>query len=123
MHLCIPVEEDRGLASRVCAHFGSAPVFLIVDPDGGHCRAVPNPGADHRHGMCMPLAALAGERLDGVVVAGLGARALDRLMSAGLPVYASAHATVGETVRAFQSGGLRLMEPAAACAGHEHGGH
>ena len=31
MNLCIPVESDEGLNSRVCAHFGSAPAFLIVE--------------------------------------------------------------------------------------------
>ncbi len=33
MNICIPVNEDKGLQSPVCAHFGSAPAFMIVDTE------------------------------------------------------------------------------------------
>ena len=42
MNVCIPVDEERGLDSPVCGHFGSAPFYLIVNADSGDCHAVPN---------------------------------------------------------------------------------
>ena len=61
MHICIPVLDDRGLDSQVSAHFGSAPGFMIVDTESGSCRLIGNGNQHHAHGMCQPLAALAGE--------------------------------------------------------------
>ena len=60
MKLCIPVDEDLGLESPVCAHFGSAPYFMIVEVESRTHRAIPNRNTHHQHGACAPLAALAG---------------------------------------------------------------
>ena len=120
MNLCIPVTEDRGAESPVCAHFGSAPLFLIVDTESGACRAVPNRNLHHAHGMCMPLSALAVETIGGMVVGGIGMGALSKLGAAGIRVFRSEHATVAEALEAFRAGTLRPMEPGMACAGHGH---
>lgn len=122
MNICVPVDEDKGLESRVCAHFGSAPVFLIVDVASGTWRTVLNGNQHHGHGMCLPLASLQGEHIDGVVVGGIGMGALNKLNSARIQVYLSEHATVAETVAAFKAGTLKLVQPNMACA-HRHQGH
>lgn len=123
MTICIPVIADRGMDSPICEHFGSAPLFMIVDTESASCRAIPNNNAHHAHGMCMPLQALQGERLDGMVVGGIGAGALGKLMAAGLEVYLAAHPTVAETLAAYKAGQLRALTPAMACGGHHgHGG-
>ena len=121
MNICIPVNEDKGLQSEVCAHFGSAPAFLMVDTDSRICRAIPNQNQHHGHGMCMPLQSLQGERIDGMVVGGIGMGALNKLNAANIKVYVSDLSTVAETVDAFKAGTLRLMQPSMACAHHGHG--
>jgi len=121
MNICIPVTEDRGLESPVCAHFGSAPIFMIVDTESGSCRPVPNRNMHHGHGMCQPLAALAGEKIDGMVVGGIGMGALNKLQAAGVGVFMSRHATVKETVAALKSGALEHVDPRAACSHHGQG--
>jgi predicted Fe-Mo cluster-binding NifX family protein len=121
MNICIPVDEDKGLQSQVCAHFGSAPAFMIVDTDSERCRAIPNNNQHHGHGMCMPLQSLQGEHIDGMVVGGIGMGALNKLNAANIRVYLSEHATVAETVTAFKGGTMRLMQPGMACAQHGQG--
>ena len=121
MDICIPIDEDNGLQSRVCAHFGSAPAFMIVDTETGTCRAVPNTSQHHAHGMCMPLASLQGESIDGIVVGGIGMGALNKLMAANISVYLSEQGTVAETVAAFKAGTLKPMQPGMACAHHGRG--
>jgi predicted Fe-Mo cluster-binding NifX family protein len=121
MNICIPVNEDKGLKSEVCAHFGSAPAFLIVDTDNESCRAIVNRNQHHAHGMCAPLASLQGERIDGMVVGGIGMGALSKLMAANVQVYVSDFATVAETVAAYKAGTLQPMQPSMACAHHGHG--
>jgi predicted Fe-Mo cluster-binding NifX family protein len=74
--------------------------------------------------MCAPLASLAGEQIDGMVVGGIGMGALNKLMAARILVYLATHPTVAETVAAFKAGTLPLMQPGMACAHHDHGhGH
>ncbi len=124
MNVCIPVEEDQGLESPVCAHFGSAPIFLIVDTDTQTCRAVANANKHHAHGMCQPLASLASENLDAIVVGGIGRGAIGKLKAANIQVFLSQFPTVKETIEALASGGLRPVTPDMACGGHGHGhGH
>lgn len=122
MKICIPVNEDGGLESTVCPHFGSAPVFLTVDTDTGETRAIVNRNQHHGHGMCQPLAMLAGEALDAVVVGGIGMGALNRFRGAGIEVFLAQHSTVGQTVAALKAGELEPVRPDGACGGH-HGGH
>jgi len=123
MNLCIPITEDQGMKSQVCAHFGSAPMFLIVDTETLVCRAVPNKNQHHGHGMCQPLLALENERIEGVIVGGIGMGALNKLMMAGVQVFLSEHPTVRETVEAFKAGTLKPMQPGMACGQHGHGPH
>ncbi len=121
MQLCIPVLDDHGLGSRVCAHFGSAPAFMLVDTDTGACRLLANHNSHHAHGMCQPLAVLAGETVEGLIVGGIGMGALMKLQAAGITVYRTMHETVGETIAAFKENALQPVAPGEACAGHHHG--
>lgn len=121
MNICIPVTEDRGPASPVCAHFGSAPVFMIVDTEAGDMRAVVNNNEHHAHGMCQPLQGLAGENLGGMVVGGIGRGALMKLAAAGVDVYVSTEDTVGETLKALKDGRLAKATLDMACGGHGRG--
>jgi len=120
MQLCVPVLEDQGLDSRVSAHFGSAPAFMIVDTDSGACRVIANNNSHHAHGMCQPLAVLAGESVDGIIVGGIGMGALMKLQAAGIEVFRAVHPTVAETIAAFKEGALQPVGQDEACAGH-HG--
>jgi predicted Fe-Mo cluster-binding NifX family protein len=121
MNICIHVEEDQGLSSPVCAHFGSAPLFMIVDTDNGACRAIPNANQHHGHGRCVPLEALRGETIDGMVVGGIGMGALNKLIAAGIQAFLSGQSTVEETVTAYLTGTLRPVTAETACG--QHHGH
>ncbi len=121
MKICIPVEGNNGIDSRVCAHFGSAPFFMIVDTDTAESDSIVNNGAHHAHGMCQPLTLLEGRDIDGVVVGGIGRGALFKLQAGNIGVYMAEHATVRETVEAYNAGTLKRVGPADVCAGHGHG--
>jgi predicted Fe-Mo cluster-binding NifX family protein len=120
MRICIPVLEDKGLESRVSQHFGSAPAFMIVDVESGECRAIANNNRHHQHGMCQPLAAIAGESVDSIVVGGIGMGALMKLQAAKIAVFRAECQTVGETLEALKTGTLRPVDPDTACGQHRH---
>lgn len=120
MNICIPVEDNQGLDSAVCAHFGSAPFFLMVDTETFAFKAVPNNDRHHAHGMCHPVAALAGEKVDGIVVGGIGMGALNKLNTAGYQVFQSRFSTAKETIDAFKNGKLSVFSTQNVCGGHGH---
>lgn len=121
MNLCIPVNQDLGLQSPICAHFGSAPMFLNVDTETLVCEALQNQNQHHDHGMCRPLDNLRGHVIDALVVGGIGQGALYKLAAAGIQVFLAAAPTVGETVAAYKAGTLQPVDPRNACAHHGHG--
>lgn len=123
MNVCIPITDDQGLQSPVSAHFGSAPFFMIVDTASGACRTVPNHNSHHGHGMCQPLSSLAGEKVDGMIVGGIGMRALGKLQALGIQAFLSECPNVGEAVAALKAGTLRPVTADTACAHHGDGQH
>jgi predicted Fe-Mo cluster-binding NifX family protein len=125
MNICIPVVLNEGLESSVNEHFGSSPAFLIVDTETGQHRAIENRDQNHTHGMCQPLAALSGERIDAIVVGGIGMGALNKLAAAGIDVFLAQPGTAAATVDAFKAGTLRRATPQNACVHHGgcHGAH
>jgi predicted Fe-Mo cluster-binding NifX family protein len=117
MNVCIPVNEPQYGASSVCAHFGSAPAFLIVNTEVGTYRTVVT-GGQH---MCGAIGTLRSENVESAIVGGIGMGALHRLAAAGIQVFAAQHPTVDENLAALKAGQLPLMALDGACAHHGHG--
>jgi predicted Fe-Mo cluster-binding NifX family protein len=122
MRIAIPVAKYCGLESTVYGHFGSAPVFALVDTETLSVEAIGNCDHAHVHGACSPMKALSGARPAAVIVGGIGAGALLGLREAGIKVYRASGGTVADAVRQFKSAALPEIEADGACAGHD-GGH
>ena len=61
MKICFPVESDKGLDSEVFGHFGSAPIFVVIDTEANSIDTINNQDLGHAHGMCSPLKTLDGK--------------------------------------------------------------
>jgi predicted Fe-Mo cluster-binding NifX family protein len=118
MKLCIPVEEYRGLDSLVYGHFGSAPVFALVDSETLAVESIGNRDHDHQHGACNPLKTLGGHQINAVIVGGIGPGAIRGLNQAGIEVRQFAGGSVAEAVRRFNANELPALTLAQACGGH-----
>jgi predicted Fe-Mo cluster-binding NifX family protein len=121
MKVCFPVENNQGLASAVFGHFGSAPLFVVVDTETGQVAEVINRDLHHAHGACSPVKALGGHTVDAVVVGGIGGGALNGLSRAGIRVYRAGGPTIAENVTRLRDGGLTQWAPGETCGGHGHG--
>jgi predicted Fe-Mo cluster-binding NifX family protein len=121
MRICVPVEDSSGLKSKPCAHFGSAPYFLIHDTETGSCEVIDNRDRDHMHGMCQPLKMLEGQSLDAVACGGMGPGALHRLREGGIKAYRSTGLSAEEVVRGCKEGTLEEITPETACRDHSCG--
>ena len=118
MIVCIPVNEDKGLQSTVCGHMGSAPMYLVVDSENEGCRVISNAHRHHEHGTCAPLAALEGENIDLMVVAGIGQGAMNKLAAAGIRVCMTQGPTVSEVMNALRAGTLGEVPPGMIRCNH-----
>ncbi len=120
MKLCMPIESNEGLKSKLCDHFGSAPSFLILNTEDNSFQVSTNVNQHHDHGMCHPLQSLLGQTFDCIVVRGIGAGAIGKLKAANIKVYRSAGATVEAVVTSWKEGKLKELRPESACTGHHH---
>lgn len=122
MEIAFPVQENRGLESPVYGHFGSAPVFVIVDTDNLDVRTVENNNLQHDHGQCQPMKALSGNIVDAVVVGGIGGGALQRLNAEGIRVFRAVEGSIADNLELVKSGKCPEFLMNMTCAGHLHKG-
>jgi predicted Fe-Mo cluster-binding NifX family protein len=125
MKVCFAVTENEGINSTVYDHFGSAPLFVMVDAGSSDkMTVVDNKDKEHVHGACNPIMAIGGRDIDAVVVGGIGAGAIRGLNAQGIKVYRSMAKTVKENLDLLKDGQLPELGMQQACAGHEGGcGH
>ena len=121
MKIAFPTQEKNDRQSEVHNHFGSAPHFVVVDTETDDSHHIDNQNLDHTHGNCQPLVALGGNRVDAVVVGGIGGGALRKLLSNGIKTYRAVEGTVQENLELIKDGKLPEFSPDHTCQGHHHG--
>jgi len=77
---------------------------------------------DHAHGMCSPLKALDGKKVDAIVVGGIGAGAINHLNQMGIKVYRGSEGTIQDNIDLFENNTLPEITMDQACGGHGHNG-
>jgi predicted Fe-Mo cluster-binding NifX family protein len=121
MKICFPVAEANGMDSEVYGHFGSAPAFIIVETDENRVTTINNRDQHHSHGACNPLKALNNQKVDAIVVGGIGAGALIKLNQHGMKVFQARAQTVKENIQLLRDQQLPEFTMQHTCAGHGHG--
>ena len=124
MKVCFPVQKDEGVESQVYNHFGSAPVFIVVETEGKDVQRVDNSDQHHVHGACNPVMALGGQKVDALVVGGIGGGALMKLNAMGVKVYEAGSRTVKENLEMLKGNKLQELTMDHSCRAHDGGcGH
>jgi len=118
MKICIPIETNEGLESKVFAHFGSAPIFLLYDTDKESFEVINNNDKRHVHGMCHPLKALENQNINAVVCAGMGARAVQKLNQGGIRAYRAIAGTVEDIIKRYTKSELEEITIENSCLNH-----
>ena len=118
MRICIPTETNKGKEAAVYGHFGSAPYFTIYDTENSAVEIVNNSNQDHSHGMCQPMGALMGKKIDAIVCLGMGMRAVQKLNEANIKAYRAVASTVSEIIKKYKDNELEELTVQNACAQH-----
>jgi predicted Fe-Mo cluster-binding NifX family protein len=105
----------------VYGHFGSAPVFALVDTETLAVEALDNRDHGHQHGACSPLKAIGGQQVKVVIVGGIGPGAIRGLQAAGIEVFRFVGGTVADAVQQYKDGALSALTLDHACGGHGSG--
>jgi predicted Fe-Mo cluster-binding NifX family protein len=122
MRICFAVLKDEKMGSRVYNHFGSAPMFIVVNVETKDVSTINNSDQHHAHGSCNPLKALDGQKVDAIVVGGIGAGALTRLNQSGIRVYRAHSGSVRENLALFEAQKLGELSLNQCCGGHSDEG-
>jgi len=118
MKICIPIETNEGLKSKVFDHFGSASYFLIYDTNNATFQIIDNADRHHIHGMCHPLKTLANIELNAVVCRGMGARAVQKLNEDGINANRARAETEEDIIKKYTESSLEEITTKNACTGH-----
>ena len=105
-------------------HFGHCDAFTLVDVENGNIMdvtTIPNQG--HEQGGCMvPVNVLAGQKVNAIIVGGIGMRPLMGFKQASIDVYFdSTRSDIRPVVEDLIAGELPLMDDNQVCGGG--GGH
>ncbi|MBF0202864.1 MAG: NifB/NifX family molybdenum-iron cluster-binding protein [Desulfamplus sp.] len=122
--VAIPSEKDGGLDGIRSGHFGHCDVFTLVDVENGEIRNVSIlQNREHVQGGCMvPVNLLSENKVNALVVGGIGMRPLMGFRQAGINVYHDAvRAEIRPVVEDLIAGKLPLISDNQVCGGG--GGH
>lgn len=118
MKICIPIKEDNGLDSIAYNHFGSAPFYMIYNLGNQEIKVIENDDLHHVHGMCQPIKALNGEKVDAILVGGIGAGALKKLNDQDVKVYRVSEDTVSMNIELLKQNKLYEFSINDSCSSH-----
>lgn len=82
-----------------------------MDTDSGAIEEIKNGAEHHAHGMCQPLKALGGRRVEAITVGGIGDGALKKLQAQGVRVSRATEGTVGQNVEFAKRNMLPEFDP------------
>lgn len=89
MKIGITLNDEKGLESEVCAHFGQCSHFLIVETDGKNVtgsKVVAN-SAEHGGGGCQAVAEILKYGITHVIAGGMGMGAQNKFAAANVPIF------------------------------------
>ncbi|MFZ5802399.1 MAG: NifB/NifX family molybdenum-iron cluster-binding protein [Candidatus Omnitrophota bacterium] len=117
IRLGITLEDDQGLESNVCAHFGQCTYFGLVELDGPKIQSskvVPNT-AQHGGGGCQAVDVILSHGITHVIAGGMGGGAQAKFAQAGIPVYGYS----GKAQHAVEDFIKKNLGGLASCADHD----
>jgi predicted Fe-Mo cluster-binding NifX family protein len=118
--IAVPSLEQGGLDGMRAGHFGHCDVFTLIDVEEGVIKNVSTiQNQEHVQGGCMvPVQLLADNKVDALVVGGIGLRPLMGFKQVNIDVYHDAErAEIKPVVEDLIAGNLPLIQNDQVCGG------
>ncbi len=118
MKICMPVQDENGLDSLVFGHFGSAPFFAVYDTEAKNVSFSNNNESEHEHGKCMPVDAIRALNAEAVLCRGMGMRAANLLIEAGIKPFLVDAVTIADAIGKYDKREIRVLDESSSCQSH-----
>jgi predicted Fe-Mo cluster-binding NifX family protein len=122
MRFVVPIEEDKGVDSRLSEHFGRAPFFAVfeLDEDGkiSNQKVVLNE-SEHFGGTGFPPDRILQLKPDAVITFGMGPRALSQFQEAKVAVLRADSNTVKAVISSYVKDELEELTEGCHHAHHK----
>ena len=121
--IAVPSNGEGGLNGQRSGHFGHCDVFTLIDVEDGKIKEVSTiSNQEHVQGGCMvPVNLLGNNKVDALVVGGIGMRPLMGFKQVGIDVYYDAERIdIKPVVEDLINGSLPMIQDNQVCGG---GGH
>ncbi|MBC8331285.1 MAG: NifB/NifX family molybdenum-iron cluster-binding protein [Anaerolineae bacterium] len=125
MRIAITSEENNGLESMVCQHFGRSPYFVLVDIEENkiaRVETIENPFSQKHNPGDVP-AFVAEFGVNSLVSGGMGKRAIGFFEQYGITVATGALGTVAQSLEKYLQGNFPTAEPCSDSVEHGANGH
>jgi predicted Fe-Mo cluster-binding NifX family protein len=122
--IAIPSMEKGGLDGQRSGHFGHCDVFTLVDVEEGKIKEITTvSNQSHVQGGCMvPVNLLAENKVNALIVGGIGMRPLMGFRQAGIDVYHDAERPeIRPVVEDLIAGKLPMISDDQVCGGGQGG--
>jgi len=116
MKLSFPVETDNGLKSEIYGNFGDAPGFIIYDTETKEAKYIDNADLNHEPNNCNASAAFGDEKVNGIILSGIGPAPMKKLQNAGIQVLRANIGTVEDNINFFHNGQLICLTANLSCS-------
>jgi predicted Fe-Mo cluster-binding NifX family protein len=120
IRIAIPSEGEGGLDGNRAGHFGHCDVFTFVDVEDGRIVDISTlQNKEHVQGGCMvPVNLLAENKVNALIVGGIGMRPLMGFQQVGIKVYHEARTReIRPVLEQMLAGRIPLIEPSQVCGG------
>ena len=118
--IAVPSMENGGLDGQRAGHFGHCDVFTLIDVKGGEIEQVTTiNNKQHVQGGCMvPVNLLAENKVNALIVGGIGMRPLMGFRQVGIDVYHDAtRPEIKPVVEDLIAGNLPVISDDQVCGG------
>lgn len=121
MKIAIPV-DDKSMETTVCQSFGRTPYFLIYDTESKESVFVDNSAAASQGGAGIKAAqTIVDNQVSALLTPRCGENAAEVIKAASIKLYKTISESIQDTIEAFNTGKLALLEDIHA-GFHNHGG-
>lgn len=123
MRIAVPSNGNGGLDGTRAGHFGHCDVFTLIDCENGKIINVSTlANEEHTQGGCMvPVNLLSSNKVDALVVGGIGFRPLMGFKQAGIRVFHDAErAEIRPVVEDLIAGKIAEISDDQVCGGGQH---
>ncbi len=120
IRIAVPSNGEGGLDGERAGHFGHCDVFTCIDAEDGQIKSVSTiQNEEHVQGGCMvPVNLLANNKVDALIVGGIGMRPLMGFKQVGISVYHDAERMeIRPVVEDMLAGNLQLIAEDQVCGG------